>query len=105
MVPNGTHIRERRSATRWQKWELKEDKYIVYLGRFSSEKNCQLLIDAYERLHTSVKLAFAGGSTYSDSYAAELLKHKSSNILFLDWVSAEALDELLTHANYVCPAL
>jgi glycosyltransferase involved in cell wall biosynthesis len=105
IVPNGTHIRECRSATRLEKWGIEEDKYILYLGRFSPEKNCHLLIDAYKQLHTSVKLVFAGGSSYSDSYAAELRKHKSGNIIFLDWLSGEALDELLTHAMlFVLPS-
>jgi glycosyltransferase involved in cell wall biosynthesis len=97
-VPNGTHIRERLPAQYLPKWGLEKDKYILYLGRFAREKNCQLLVDAYKRLDTPVKLVFAGGSSYSDPYARELRKHESSSIIFLDWLSGEALDELLTNA-------
>jgi glycosyltransferase involved in cell wall biosynthesis len=104
-VPNGTHIRGRLPPQYLPEWGLEKDNYILYLGRFSREKNCQLLVDAYERLDTPVKLVLAGGSSYSDSYAEELRKHESSSIIFLDWLSGEALDELLTNAMlFVLPS-
>ncbi len=104
-VPNGTYIRERLPPQYLPKWGLEKDKYILYLGRFSREKNCQLLVDAYKRLDTPVKLVLAGGSSYSDSYAEKLRKHESSSIIFLDWLSGEALDELLTNAMlFVLPS-
>jgi len=105
VVPNGTHIRKRRLASSLAQWKLEKDKYILYLGRFSPEKNCHLLIDAYERLQTSVKLVLAGGSSHSDAYATELHKHESSKIIFLDWVAGEAFDQLLTNSMlFVLPS-
>jgi glycosyltransferase involved in cell wall biosynthesis len=104
-VPNGTHIRKQLPPQYLPKWGLEKAKYILYLGRFSREKNCQLLVDAYKRLDTPVKLVLAGGSSYSDPYARELRKHESSSIIFLDWISGEALDELLTNAMlFVLPS-
>jgi glycosyltransferase involved in cell wall biosynthesis len=66
--------------------------------RFSPEKNCHLLIEAYERLDTSVRLVLAGGASASDSYAESLRKHVSERVLLLDYVSSEEFDELLTKA-------
>lgn len=77
---------------------LEPDNYILFLGRFSPEKNCHLLIDAYQQLDTYAKLVLAGGSSYSDPYVAELRKFESDRVRLLDWVSGDALDELLTHA-------
>jgi len=69
------------------------------------EKNCHLLIQAYEKLQTPVKLVFAGGSSHSDAYAGELRNRQNENIRFLDWVSGDALDELLTNAMlFVLPS-
>lgn len=34
---------------------------MLFLGRFSAEKNCHLLIEAFGRLDTSVDLVLAGG--------------------------------------------
>jgi glycosyltransferase involved in cell wall biosynthesis len=104
-VPNGTTLRQRRSTGRLQAWGLEPGGYILFLGRFSPEKNCDLLIRAYEQMDTPVKLVLAGGSSHSDEYAEGLRRHQSDRIRVLDWVSGEALDELLTNAMlFVLPS-
>jgi glycosyltransferase involved in cell wall biosynthesis len=104
-IPNGTVLRRRTSPSQILKWGLEADRYILFLGRFSPEKNCHLLIEAYERMDTPVKLVFAGGSSHSDGYVAWLREHRSEKIVFLDWVAGEALDELLTNAAiFVLPS-
>lgn len=104
-VPNGTTLRKRSIDSGLAAWGLKSQQYILYLGRFSPEKNCHLLIDAYKKLQTTVKLVFAGGPSHSDSYAAELRRHQSDRILFLDWVSGAPFDTLLTNAMlFVLPS-
>ncbi len=97
-VPNGTLLRERRKPLRLLRWGLEPGNYILFLGRFSPEKNCHLLIEAYEKIDTSVKLALVGGPSHSGSYIGQLRQHQSERIRLLDWVSGDALDELLTHA-------
>jgi glycosyltransferase involved in cell wall biosynthesis len=104
-VPNGALIRERSPASKILEWGLAPDNYILFLGRFSPEKNCHLLIDAYEKLETSLKLVLAGGSSHSSAYIEQLRAHASDRILFLDWVSGEQLTELLTNAAlFVLPS-
>jgi glycosyltransferase involved in cell wall biosynthesis len=47
----------------------------------------------------------AGGSSHSEAYANRLRQHQSDRIRVLDWVSGEALDELLTNAMlFVLPS-
>ena len=104
-VPNGTIMRRRNSPSRLAGWGLTAGNYILFLGRFSPEKNCHLLIQAYERIQTPVKLVLAGGSSHSDVYAGELRNRQTEQIRFLDWVSGDALDELLTNAMlFVLPS-
>ena len=104
-VPNGGLQRERVSGSHLAEWHLEPDNYVLYLGRFSQEKNCHLLISAYERLETPVKLVLAGGSSYADGYAGELRSHESDRVRLLDYVSGDALDELLTNATlFVLPS-
>jgi glycosyltransferase involved in cell wall biosynthesis len=104
-VPNGTTIRQQHQPTRLEEWGLESGNYILFLGRFSPEKNCHLLIEAYKRVATSVKLVLAGGSSYADEYATQLHSHGDGRIRLLDWVSGEALDELLTNAMlFVLPS-
>jgi glycosyltransferase involved in cell wall biosynthesis len=104
-VPNGTTIRKRHPPWQLERWGLVPRRYILFLGRFSPEKNCDLLIEAYKKLNTSVKLVLAGGSSYSDAFATKLRHHGDARISMLDWVSGEELDELLTNAAlFVLPS-
>jgi glycosyltransferase involved in cell wall biosynthesis len=104
-VPNGSVLRKRVAPSQIPEWQLEPDNYILFLGRFSPEKNCHLLIEAYEKLDTPAKLVLAGGSSHTDAYVVELRKHQSERILFLDWVHGRALDELLTNAAlFVLPS-
>ena len=104
-TPNGTQIRKRRSGTHLEKFGLVPGGYVLYLGRFSPEKNCDLLIDAFEKTQTWLKLVLAGGSSHTDRYVARLREHESDQIRFLDWLSGDALEEVQTNAAlFVLPS-
>jgi len=104
-VPNGTTLRQPRTVERLREWGLEPGAYVLFLGRFSPEKNCDLLIQAFERIETPVKLVLAGGSSHTDDYARQLRRHQSERIRIMDWVSGGALDELLTNAMlFVLPS-
>ena len=104
-VPNGTELRDRISRGRLADWGLAPDEYILFLGRFSPEKNCHLLIEAFEASGVPAKLVLAGGSSYSDAYVQSLRAHQSERVSLLNYVSGEALQELLTNAMlFVLPS-
>jgi glycosyltransferase involved in cell wall biosynthesis len=104
-VPNGGVLRERKEPRAILEWGLQPARYVLYLGRFSPEKGCHLLVEAFEKLETSTKLVMAGGSSYCDQYSRELRTHTSDRIRMLEWVSGETLDELLTNAMiFVLPS-
>jgi glycosyltransferase involved in cell wall biosynthesis len=104
-VPNGGVLRDRRLPDKILGWGLEPDEYILFLGRFSPEKGCHLLIEAYEKLNTHIKLVMAGASSYCDNYSREMRTHASDRIKILDWISGEVLDELLTNAMlFVLPS-
>jgi glycosyltransferase involved in cell wall biosynthesis len=104
-VPNGGFLRDRHLPDKIFDWGLEPGRYILFLGRFSPEKGCHLLVEAYEKLNTDVKLVLAGASSYCDDYSRQLRTHASDQIKLLDWVSGEVLDELLTNAMmFVLPS-
>jgi glycosyltransferase involved in cell wall biosynthesis len=104
-VPNGATLREKRKPQKIHDWGLTPGNYILFLGRLSPEKGCHVLLDAFERLKTDVKLVMAGASSYCDNYSRELRTHASERIKILDWVSGDTLDELLTSAMlFVLPS-
>jgi len=104
-VPNGARLRERKLPVLLKQWGLEAENYILFLGRFSPEKNCHLLVEAFEKIDTRAKLVLAGGFSYDNGYARELRRHENDRIRFLDYVSGDALDELLTNAMlFVLPS-
>jgi glycosyltransferase involved in cell wall biosynthesis len=104
-VPNGGVLREWSVPQKILEWDIEPGRYILFLGRFSPEKGCHLLIEAYEKLDTDVKLVLAGAASYCDDYSQRLLAHASKQIKVLDWVAGDVLDELLTNAMiFVLPS-
>lgn len=104
-IPNGTGLRERHGGDQLARWGLVADQYALFLGRFSPEKNCDMLIEAFEKTDTVMKLVLAGGSSHSDDYVAGLRRRASDRIKIIDWISGNTLDEMLTNAAlFVLPS-
>jgi len=104
-VPSGTSPVFRRTPKRLAEWHLEPDNYVLYLGRFSPEKNCDLLIGAFEGIATEMKLVLAGGTSHTDAYVESLRRHQSERVRLLPWVAGEDLDELLSNAAlFVLPS-
>jgi glycosyltransferase involved in cell wall biosynthesis len=104
-IPNGTNIRSRVGGEILSQWHLEPEYYVLYLGRFSPEKNCDLLIRAYEQIATHIPLVLAGGSSYSGAYASALRQHECARIRLLNWVAGKELEALLTNAMlFVLPS-
>jgi glycosyltransferase involved in cell wall biosynthesis len=97
-IPNGAPLRDLRSANEICKLGLRPGGYVLFLGRFSPEKNCHLLIEAFGRLDTDVALVLAGGAPASSQYAQVLRRDAGRNVRFLDYVSGDIFEELLTNA-------
>ena len=104
-VPNGGVLREWTEPRHIMEWGLEPGNYALFLGRFSPEKGCHLLVEAFEQLETNAMLVMAGASSYCDDYSRELRTHAKDGIRMLDWVSGVALDELITNAMlFVLPS-
>jgi glycosyltransferase involved in cell wall biosynthesis len=99
-VPNGGLLRERVQPNKILELALEPDNYVLFLGRFSPEKGCHLLVEAFEQVKTDAKLVMAGASSYCDDYARALHTHASDRIRMFDWVCGDTLDELLTNAMF-----
>ena len=104
-VPNGTGLRQATRGSLLARLRLTADSYVLFLGRFSPEKNCDMLIEVFEQLQTPMKLVLAGGSSHTDAYVTDLRRHSSDRVVFVEWLSGKDLDELLSHAAlFVLPS-
>ena len=100
-IPNGVNrpqIREANLIT--EKFGLKKDSYILFLGRLVPEKGIRYLVEAFKNVKTDKKLVIAGGSSDTDSFMAELreLANGDNRILFTGFVQGAMLDELYSNA-------
>ena len=94
-IPNGVNrpqIREANLIT--DKYGLKKDSYILFLGRLVPEKGIRYLVEAFKNVKTDKKLVIAGGSRDTDSVMAELteLAKDHDRILIPGFVQGTMLD-------------
>lgn len=106
-IPNGiTQPDFEDIAEAGEKYGLKKDRYILYLGRIVPEKGIHYLIEAYSDMKTDMPLVIAGGSSHSEEFFARLKRSaEEKNIIFTDFVQGRMLRELYSNAYlYVLPS-
>lgn len=90
-----------------EKFNLKKDSYILFLGRLVPEKGIHYLIDAFRKTKTDKYLVIAGGASDTDEYINQLYNRakKDKRIIFTGFVQGEILEELYSNAYiYVLPS-
>lgn len=106
-IPNGVSKPQPRPAgIITQKWGLKKDGYVLFLGRIVPEKGVHYLIEAFSRLNAGLPLVIAGGSSHSQEYFESLkMQAQGQNVIFTDFVQGAELEELYSNAYiYVLPS-
>ena len=107
-IPNGVNrpeIREAKLIT--NKFGLKKDSYILFLGRLVPEKGIRYLVEAFKNIKTDKKLVIAGGSSDTESFMKELkdMAKDDNRIIFTGFVQGQMLDELYSNAYiYTLPS-
>lgn len=108
LIPNGVNKPVRLEPDRiGEKYGLKKDEYILFLGRLVPEKGLEYLINAYKDLNTSKKLVIAGGSSDTKEFEEKVKDMAASDdrIIFTGFVQGRVLSELLSNCYiYVLPS-
>ena len=108
-IPNGVNpgmIVDAKTIT--ERFGLTRAGYILYVGRIVPEKGVKELVEAFNDLNTSKKLAIVGGHSDSKEYVAEVMEIASDNqnIVFTGFLEdQQLLAELYSNAYfYVLPS-
>lgn len=107
-IPNGVKRPEAIEAKEiTDKFGLRKDDYVLYLGRIVPEKGEHYLIEAWRDIKTDKKLVIAGGASDTDEYMEKLrrLSDGDDRIVFTGFVQGRALAELYSNCYvYVLPS-
>ena len=93
--------------TIYNKYGIKKDEYILFLGRLVPEKGIKYLIKAFKHVDTEKKLVIAGGSSDTDEFELEIKKmaEDDGRIIFTGFVEGEELRALYSNSySYVLPS-
>jgi len=100
-IPNGTHLPSPRAAQKMLAYGLVPGRYVLFVGRLVPEKGAHFLCQAFQGVASDMKLALAGGLSFSEEYVRELRRFESDRIRLLDYVYGDALEELWSNAYLV----
>jgi glycosyltransferase involved in cell wall biosynthesis len=106
-VPYGANIRNHEETATLEKYGLKPNEYIFYVGRFVPENAIDLLIRSFKRLSTDKKLVVVGDAPYADNFKRSLheLAADDERIVFTGYAFDDDYAQLSSHAYvYVQPA-
>jgi glycosyltransferase involved in cell wall biosynthesis len=86
---------------------VEAEGYLLFVGRLTPEKQVDLLVRAFGRIETDLRLVIVGDSSYTDEYVADLraLAAADKRVVMTGAVHGEPLAELLTNAYaFVSPS-
>lgn len=108
-IPYGVEMETRKTVTDgyiFKKLGLEREKYILFVSRLVPENGAHILIEAYNKLHTSLKLVIVGDAPYCERYIAFLKSAESRNIIFPGFVFGETYKQLMSNAYiFVLPSV
>jgi glycosyltransferase involved in cell wall biosynthesis len=103
VIPNGVNPGVQRQPNKIRRYGLDQKRYILFVGRLVPEKGCHLLLEAFRRVNTDMKLVLAGGSSFSDGYVDTLSRicEGDERVQMLGYVYGDVLEELWSNAYLV----
>ena len=97
-IPTGVNEPVVRSPRLIRDLGLRGGDYLLFLGRLVPEKGCHLLLSAFGRIDTDMRLVVAGAGLHDDGYEAKLRSLADDRVIFAGYVSGDLKHELLSNA-------
>jgi glycosyltransferase involved in cell wall biosynthesis len=105
-VPYGANIDlTELDKTILNKKNLRNKKYVLFVGRLVREKGVHYLVEAFKGINTDFELVIVGGDPYDKEYELFLRKNANKNTKFLGYVYGKDYENLCKGAYlYVTPS-
>ena len=94
-IPYGANIRlEKTGTATLEKFGLEPRKYILFVGRFVPENRADLLIEAFKRIDTKLKLVIVGDAPYSEDFKREMRELANDRVVFTGYAFGDDYAQL-----------
>lgn len=88
MIAYGADVERRPDRATVHNWRVEPQRYVLYVSRLEPENNAHLVIEAFKRVRTSLKLLVVGDAPYAHDYIEELRERagRDKRIIFTGFV-------------------
>jgi glycosyltransferase involved in cell wall biosynthesis len=97
-IPYGSPREKAATDGTLRRFGLERSKYFLYVSRLEPENNAQLVVEAFRRIDTNLKLAIVGDAPYAEQYIAKLKSLADERVIFTGYVFGDGYRELMSHA-------
>lgn len=108
-IPYGSNLRPREkeaaNTETFVRYGLKSDEYILFVSRLTPENKAHILIEAFKKSNTDLKLVIVGDAPYVDEYKEYLRSLCNENIIMTGYLFGEEYRQISCHCRFfVLPA-
>ena len=103
-IPYGAPTKKVQTKDVLDKFNVEPGKYILYVSRLEPENNAHLVVKAFEKVKTDLKLVVVGDAPYSTKYIRDLKETKDPRIIFTGYVFGEGYKEFQSNAYFYVQA-
>lgn len=98
MIAYGAEVKKVSSTEVIKKFSLEPDRYVLYVARLEPENNAHIVISAFKKVKTELKLVIVGDAPYAADYIKKLKQTQDKRIIFTGFVFGQGYQELQSHA-------
>ena len=97
-IPYGSLLGRLETHKVLDEFGVRPREYILYVSRLEPENNAHLVVKAFEKVDTNLKLVVVGDAPYSSEYIKELRNTRDSRIIFTGYVFGDGYREFQSNA-------
>jgi len=100
MIAYGADVERASDASAIEKFCIEPERYFLYVSRLEPENNAAMVIEAYRKTRTDIKLVIVGDAPYADEYKQKLkeLADGDERIIFTGFVFGQDYKSLQQNA-------
>ncbi|MCZ6593615.1 MAG: glycosyltransferase [Bacteroidetes bacterium] len=97
-IPYGSLLGRLETHKVLDEFGVRPREYILYVSRLEPENNAHLVIKAFEKVKSDLKLVVVGDAPYSNEYIKELRNTKDPRIIFTGYIFGDGYREFQSNS-------